>query len=68
MEGPVEFGPLPKPSKNVSGDTLAFNKAVLEEGPEAMVADGRLSLRDYHKVKAAATTYKLETAKLPELS
>lgn len=68
MEGPLEFGPAPKARKNVAGDTLAFNKAVLEEGPEEMVKDGRLSLRDYHKVKSAATTYKLETAKLPELS
>lgn len=58
---------MPKPSKNVAGDTLAFTKAVLEEGPEAMVADGRLTLLQYPKVKAAAITYKLETAKLPEL-
>lgn len=62
VEGPVEFGPIPKPQKYAKGDTLAFNKAVLTEGPEAMVADGRLSIKDYAKVKHAADLYKLSVA------
>lgn len=34
VEGPVEFGEIPKPSNKITADVLAFNKAVLAEGPE----------------------------------
>lgn len=50
-EGPLQWGPLPKPEKNKAGSTKEFNDQVLNEGPEAMVADGRLSIKDYLKIK-----------------
>lgn len=50
IEGPLFFGDRPKPRKNVKGDVLAFNQAVIREGPERMVEDGRLSIRDYLKI------------------
>lgn len=50
IEGPVHFGEVPKPRKNVKGDTLAFNQAVIKEGCERMVEDGRISIRDYLKI------------------
>ena len=66
VEGPLEFGPIPKPRKNVKGDTAAFNKACIEEGPEKMVAEGKLHMRDYMRVKQATILYKLNTEKLDE--
>lgn len=59
LEGPVEFGIMPLPQKQTSGDTAAFNKAVLEEGPEAMVSDGRLSIREYAKIKGSVNLFRL---------
>ena len=67
IEPPVTFGPIPKPSKRVRGDTKAFNDLVLTKGPEALVKSGELSLINYPKVLAAATLYKLNTQKPDDL-
>ena len=62
VEGPVTFGPVPKPQKQSKGDTKSFNEMCLTLGPEQMVKEGQLSLKDYVKVKHATNIFKLSTS------
>lgn len=63
----MEFGPRPKARRNQSGDVAAFNKACIETGPEQMVENGQLSIKEYLKVKNSISVFKLCTAKFEEL-
>lgn len=71
VEGPVTFGPVPKPSlTKAKVDTKAFNEMCITIGPEKMVEEGQLSLREYTKIKHATGLYKLHTSShstLPKL-
>lgn len=51
VEGPIEWGPIPKPKKSIAGDTAEFNRICIEQGPETLVAEGRLHIRDYARIK-----------------
>lgn len=67
IEGPLITGSPPKPRKNVKGDTAKFNELCLTVGPERMVADNQLSLRDYSKVVKSIQLYKLNVDDPPAL-
>lgn len=64
VEGPVSFGPCPKPSKVKGANYAEFNKRVISGDLEAMVASGEVHLRDYKKLESARLLYKLKTEKL----
>ena len=67
-EGPVEYGKAPKPKAKPIKSTVQFNQECVNEGAEALVADGRLHLRDYMKVKQAVSLYKLTTEPVADLN
>lgn len=67
LEGPLHFGPAPKPKKTKNVTYKAFNDMVLLEGPERMVEDGRLNIKDYKKLKEGIALYKLNTAVNPTM-
>lgn len=55
---------MPKPNKKVKGSSYTdYNKEVISN-LEGMVADGRVNIRDYVKLKQAATLYRLHTTNL----
>lgn len=60
VEGPVEFG-VPPANRARKGDYKAFNKIALEKGPEELVEQGLISIKDYERVKKSVDLYKLHT-------
>ena len=67
LEGPIHFGTMPKPQKKKDKTWKSFNEQVLSEGPERMVEDGRLSIKDYKKLKEGIALYRLNTAACPNM-
>ena len=49
VEGPLSFGPVPKPRKVKGANYKEFNAAVLED-LEGLVESGEVSIRDYLKL------------------
>lgn len=63
VDGPVSFGPIPKPLKSQGADYSEFNKLVLELGPEQLVRSGQLSIKDYAKTKQSIALFLLHDSK-----
>lgn len=60
IEGPLTFGKPPLRRSTKAGH-LELNRRCLEEGVEALIADGTLSFKEYTKVKRGVDLYKQVT-------
>jgi len=63
VEGPVQFG-IPPARRNTKGDVARFNRQALDEGPEKLVLDGSIHLKDYARIKSAIDLYRAVTVQL----
>lgn len=69
IEGPITFGPVPKPRKQ-KGNTSKiadFNELCRTLGPESMVTSNQLSYKDYLKVRQGINAHQAATASLNDL-
>jgi len=64
VEGPVTYGPIPKPPKRKGRSTKEFNELVLSGKLEDLVADGSVHIGTYPKLLQAKKLYKFHTATL----
>lgn len=67
VEGPVHFGEMPKPRKQKGSSYEEFNKEACAN-LEAMVADGRVNIKDYQKLANSVQLYKLRTSDQKSIS
>ena len=67
----VVFGERPEPVKKFCNSTkektAEINARALDEGPEALILDGTVHIKDYPKLKAGVNHFKLHTLVLESL-